>query len=174
MKVEDTVNRPGNALHQTEALKQLQRAFESTNQDRAVKYCKEALEEDPTCMLAYYHMGLIYAAKMQWAEAVDSLNHALEIKPDDPSLYFNLGTICLNAGWFDDAEKYFLRAREIDPVCEGAHYYLATVHYRRGELEKAQALATRALTLRRTECTIKREHFESLLKQIESKLTVTV
>jgi tetratricopeptide (TPR) repeat protein len=155
---------------QEKALELLQQAFRSTNQDRAVKYCRQAIELDPEQKLAHYHMGLIYAAKMRWPEAANCLSQALEVDPADPSLSFNLGTICINAGWLDQAETCFLRAKELDPVCEGAHYYLATVYLRKGQLQKALNLATLALRLRPTECTIKKENFVELIAQIEAEI----
>jgi tetratricopeptide (TPR) repeat protein len=156
--------------NQEKALELLQLAFRSTNQDRAVKYCRQALELDPEQKLAHYHTGLIYAAKMRWPEAAECLSRALEIDPADPSLSFNLGTICINAGWLDQAETCFLRAKELDPVCEGAHYYLAIVYLRKGQLQKALNLATLALRLRPTECTIKKENFVELIAQIEAEI----
>ena len=152
------------------AMEFVQQGCNSTNQDRAVKYFKQALEAWPECKLAYYHIGLIYAGKCRFLEAFEYYSKALQLDPEDPSLSFNLGLLCLNAGWLDKAETYYLKAKELDPVCEGAHFYLATIHFRKGDSKEALNLAKRALQLRPTECTIKKDDFLKLIDEIEATL----
>lgn len=161
---------PTEPVHQ-QAMEYVQQGCNSTNQDRAVKYFKQALETWPECKLAHYHIGLIYAGKSRFDEAFEYYTKALQIDPDDPSLSFNLGLLCLNAGWLDKAEIHYLKAKELDPVCEGAHFYLATIHFKKGDNEEALKLAKRALQLRPTECTIKKEDFLKLIDEIEATST---
>jgi tetratricopeptide (TPR) repeat protein len=154
--------------YRAEAAALLSKAQLTTNQDRAIRLCEDALGLDPDNRAVLYQKALLLSARQRWADALAAYENAIARSQEDPSLYYNAGLVSLNAGWLDRAEAYFLQAKALDPFCEGAHYQLASLYLRTGNLDTAAELAETALRLRPTECTIDVTDFLALIDEIEA------
>jgi tetratricopeptide (TPR) repeat protein len=154
--------------YQAEATALLSKAQLTTNQDRAIRLCEDALGLDPDNRAILYQKALLLTARQRWGDALAAYEDAIARSHEDPSLYYNAGLVSLNAGWLERAEAYFLQAKALDPFCEGAHYQLASLYFRMGNLDTAADLAETALRLRPTECTIDVTDFLVLIDEIEA------
>lgn len=69
--------------------------------------------------------------------AAEDYLEATKLAPDFLEAYYNLALLKMDAGEWDDALKHFARAHEIAPGRTEALGYVAEIHFRRGDYEKA-------------------------------------
>jgi tetratricopeptide (TPR) repeat protein len=65
---------------------------------------------------AHYQLGLIYASRRQYSEAIDRFTKAAAIDPRDPSPRYELGRIALFQQRYQEAFDHFYVAAELDPT----------------------------------------------------------
>jgi Tfp pilus assembly protein PilF len=99
----------------------------------------EALKLDPYLTDAHNNLGALYAetgrpslAEEQYLEALKDASY-----PTPQKVYLNLGTLYASQGRDDEAVPMLRRAVEIDPAYYRAHYELASVLDRLGNLDEA-------------------------------------
>ncbi len=54
-------------------------------------------------------LASVYAAEMNWDDAVSAMQRMLKIFPEDPAGQYNLGAIHANQGAFDEAKSWWLK-----------------------------------------------------------------
>ena len=79
-----------------------------------------------------------YLARMLWFakredEAIDWLNHALAVDPNDYQLYWRMGTFLDSRGDNEAAIDAYERVTEINPQWASGHSYLAWAHWDAGD-----------------------------------------
>ena len=92
-------------------------------------------------------MGVAYANKTQYLDAIESYRKALAAKPDYAPADFYLGEVYAAMNKPDLAIKSYLDAIEVAPNYVQAHYRLAMVYMRIEELKKARASFQRVIEL---------------------------
>ncbi len=103
---------------------------------RAEVELKRAIElnaADPDSVLGplpHYCLGLIYAARGEFDEALEAYNAALELDADLPFVHNELGKVYKKQGRLEEAEASLRRAIELKEDLAGAHYDLMTVYMR--------------------------------------------
>jgi len=117
--------------------------------DKAIEQFRRASENllfnEPEVSLT--GMGVAYANKTQYLDAIESYRKALVAKPDYAPAHFYLGEVYAAMNKPDLAIKSYLDAIEAAPNYVQAHYRLAMVYMRIEELKKARASFQRVIEL---------------------------
>jgi type IV pilus assembly protein PilF len=82
---------------------------------RAIRYCKEALEVDPSFGTAYENLGLAYEAAGDGEQAREAYHQAISCEPDSPNAYFLLGQFLRRRGRASEAVVMLEKAFDADP-----------------------------------------------------------
>ncbi len=100
---------------------------------------RKALEFDPYMTDARNNLGVLYSMKGRSSEAEKEFNLALEdpAYPTPEKVHLNLAILRLDQGRDSEAETHLRRGLEINPKFSRAHYELATLLERTGNLEEA-------------------------------------
>lgn len=84
---------PGNENIEASLLNAYIRSGQS---DRAEKAYRDAISNDPGNKLYHYNLGSLLLEKEQFAEAIQHLEHAIEIDADYANAYYNMGVAYVN------------------------------------------------------------------------------
>jgi type IV pilus assembly protein PilF len=108
--------------------------------DRATASFKEALDLDPRngSVLHNYAWYLCRLGKYAEADAMFERAAALPQTMSTSKTLLARGVCQINAGLFPEAERSLVKSYELDPASPATAYNLASVLYRRGELERAR------------------------------------
>src|SRR2546426_3314485 len=68
-------------------------AYEDKRYDEALGYLREAVEQEPKNVEAWYYMGLVYIAQQRMPQAAEALERARSLAPNDFSVRFLLGVV---------------------------------------------------------------------------------
>jgi len=79
---------------------------------------REALQLDPTEVLAYVNLGNLYDQEGEKADAEKAYQKALSLEPADPWAHYNLGLLFSEQGKLTEAEHEFKKAHDLDPADE--------------------------------------------------------
>jgi tetratricopeptide (TPR) repeat protein len=85
---------------------------------------------------------MAYLAKFEaegrrFKKAIEYLNKAIELDPENSDYYFDLGNFNREAGKYDEAEKAWLKATELTPDYFLGYAYLAGLYDEQDKLDKA-------------------------------------
>ena len=84
--------------------------------DKAIEYYKKCIEKIPTWQYGYYKLGYLYSqVKMEYETALDYINKALELNPNDNSSIFNKAYILSELEKYEEAIKYYKEYLETYP-----------------------------------------------------------
>jgi tetratricopeptide (TPR) repeat protein len=110
---------------------------------------QQAVKLSPTDAFSYSNLGIVYYQLNQYENAIDALNSAKALDPNDAKTRNYLGCAESQKGWQEVAEKEFRKAIEIDPNFGDAHFNLALVYAtsKPPSLELARREYNRALEL---------------------------
>lgn len=108
------------------------------NAGAAVEYRKE-LEHNPNDYESNLWLGLLRTESNQLDEALEYLERAGRLRPDDPAVAYGLGRVHLAAGRLEPARKAFEQLVAAAPSYQQGHVLLATVYYRLNLREKGDA-----------------------------------
>ncbi len=122
-------------------------AYQSGDNEQAVKYYKRALEINPEYTQAHYNLGNAFLAQGKYALAREEYMRAITINPDFIPAYLNLGKIYLDSGQYEAARKVFEKAIKKNPRTANAYVGLGLVFHSRHLYQKARALYERALKI---------------------------
>jgi Flp pilus assembly protein TadD len=76
----------------------------------------EALQLDPTEVLAHINLGNLYDQEGKKTEAEQAYRKALSLDPDDAWAHYNLGLLLSEKGKRLEAENEFKKAHELEPA----------------------------------------------------------
>lgn len=76
----------------------------------------EALQLDPTEVLAHINLGNLYDQEGKKTEAEQAYRKALSLAPDDAWAHYNLGLLLSEKGKRLEAENEFKKAHELEPA----------------------------------------------------------
>lgn len=120
----------------------------------AIKWCKKAIDQDPSAPEAYNARGEALDASGMWEEALESFDRALERDPEFVEAMLNKAEILADRS--ETCEQAILLCTRTEELCRSDDdgYLLAEVHYIRGNalqglfrFEEAEAEYDRALEL---------------------------
>lgn len=144
--------------------------------DDAIEAGKKATEIDPGHAPAWYWLGVSYAKKQQWDEAITALEKVLRLNPSPAqrrSSYDYLGLAYSRKGRYGEAIPAFKQAIELfadDPQYQGVLYHsLGFAYAETGDFDQAIQAYRRALTLKikDEEVTVRELRRASLMKYLQ-------
>jgi tetratricopeptide (TPR) repeat protein len=115
--------------------------------DRAESLLKEILKQDPKDAIALNYIGYLLADRgIRLQEAVDYVQQALVLDPNNGAYLDSLGWAFFKMNDLQQAEKYLLQAVELERKDPVIHDHLGDLYFKIGNLEKAQEFWKRSLT----------------------------
>lgn len=110
---------------------------------------KRSLALDPKAVPALAYLGVTYAERGEYQNAVSFYEQAIALNSKLAALYYLLADTMLKSPDADTtrAEKYFRRAVEIDPNLAGAYLAWARLYVRANRYDEAAPLLERAVAL---------------------------
>ena len=98
----------------------------------------KALSLDKSNAYAYRILGLVYATQKKFDLAINKLNRAIELNPNDARSLSQLGQVLIWAGRVDDAINALETTYRYDPnMLHGDFMFLGIGYYLNGQYEKA-------------------------------------
>jgi len=100
-----------------------------TSEDLATKIAayEELVQEDPANPRYLTALGSLYVRQRDWSKAAESLQKALELKPEDNQIRQELGIILWHLGRQEEGLKYLDEAIQKDPKSAVAYFYLGMI-----------------------------------------------
>jgi tetratricopeptide (TPR) repeat protein len=143
-------------LFQDEALVRARLLAESGNARQAIAFLDAHVLREPSAS-AFALKAQLEAASGALPRAVASLDRALELAPDQTALRVTRGAMLFELRRYEDARVDLERAIRERPSSGLAHYYLGALQRSTGDLEAAQASASKAVELMPAETEISME-----------------
>jgi|CXWL01.1.fsa_nt_gi Tfp pilus assembly protein PilF len=104
--------------------------------DAAIDRYTRAIEATPTSE-GYYHLGHAYIARGDRDRAVEMLEHAIRLAPENPVLYRDVGLLAVDNGQDELAEQFWMEALTLGPDDAYLHDLLASLYQRRRDFKRA-------------------------------------
>lgn len=117
------------------------------NLQDAVRYYREALENDIGLYMANSRLAGIAETNMNWPVAIKERRAAVSANPDDPSLLLDLGKTLAGAGDWTGAEQTLKQAMDANPRDSRVPYFLGIVLQQLNKKEEARASFDRFVAL---------------------------
>lgn len=115
--------------------------------DEAIASYNKALAINPEFGLAYFGLGIVYAARGMDAEAFEAYNRATELSLESGEVYTNIGALRMQRGETDLAIAAYQKAIEVEPMFSVSHYNLAVALSSVGRFDEAISAYERAIDL---------------------------
>jgi tetratricopeptide (TPR) repeat protein len=134
-------------------------AEDAGNYDQAVATLTQAAQVDPNQPIIWARLGKSYmdagakttgdAAKNDYAQAANSYEKAIALKPNDGGYHNNLGQAYLKLSRTDDAIKEYNTVAQLDPANAAMYFYnLGAVLTNSGKVEEANQAFDKALAIK--------------------------
>jgi tetratricopeptide (TPR) repeat protein len=108
--------------------------------DRALETLNTWIEFDPDAGRPYYLRGLLNFELGNAEIAVEDLQMAVELNPNDSRAMYNLATYYYQNKRFVEAERYIRRALSLEPANRDFQYLLALVLKEQGKNEASRQI----------------------------------
>jgi 4-amino-4-deoxy-L-arabinose transferase-like glycosyltransferase len=115
--------------------------------DKAEEHYSQALRDNPDDFLSLINLGNHAARRQDWLSALEWYKKAEAIEPDLDGIHGNLGGAYVALDRLDEAEVHFTKALELNPKNIPAHYNMAILLAKKGELDKSLELIQKVLEL---------------------------
>lgn len=112
----------------------------------AEEICRSLLSQYPDLGEAWHLLGVLAQDQNQTSHAVNCLERAIAVDPQEPKHYNNLGVILHSVGQYAEAESYLRKALEIRPMFHDARCNLGLVCYHLNHLTRAAQCFTEILS----------------------------
>jgi Flp pilus assembly protein TadD len=109
---------------------------------------RTTVDRNPDCWTGHYNLGVDFAKRGQFDEAIKHLQRVVELKPDDAKAQNNLGAALAGRGRFDEAIDHCQKALELDPDDAEAYNNLADALVGCGKIDEAIGQYRHSLELR--------------------------
>lgn len=102
--------------------------FELRRDDEAIALYSEAIAQNPNVWDAQYYVGRIHLENGRYAHAVEPLDNARKLKPDDADTLSSLGLALSKSGRSTDAITYLTRITALKRYIKEDFYYLGEAY----------------------------------------------
>lgn len=107
----------------------------------ALAAAREAVEVNPADARAHHLLALAQRAEGDTAAALETIDHAISLAPDDSTLHFQRAGFLIGDRRIDEAGQALARTLELDPNSFNAYVAQAELAVGRGDLEEAERVA---------------------------------
>ena len=117
----------------------------------ARKAFERELQQNPNDFVSNLHMGVLLQKDQDYAGALRYLQHALQMRPDDPGVRFEIASIELVQGHLQEATRDLEALVRDSPGLTEAHWALATIYLRgkrTADAKREREIAGRLKSLR--------------------------
>ena len=104
---------------------------------KTLELLKKVLTRDPVNVRALYTSGIVNLYLGYTEEAIQFLNEALHVDPDDAYTSYFLGQAHLQAGNYELAQQHLIRTLELNSALRSAYWAASTASRRLGDIERA-------------------------------------
>lgn len=109
---------------------------------------REILKQTPGNPIALNNLGYFLLERNErFTEALDLIQKAIAVEPDNPSYLDSLGWAYFKLGKYAEAEKYLLDAARLDTESATIQEHIGDVYQKQGKMPAAKAAWEKALTL---------------------------
>ena len=126
-------------------------ALQRGNTDHAITLYTEALDDkslpNDRRATVLNDRGVAYSRRLNYKEAIDDFNRAIQLYPEYPAVYNNRGNVLLGLGAVREAIKDFDRALLLAPGYAAAYSNRAGAYMKLGQVDQAIAGYTKAIQL---------------------------
>lgn len=122
-------------------------ALDAKDVSCALQLCAERVAQEPECVEAYRHLGVLHASSGARVAAVSAARRACQLAPEDPKCWCALGQVHALLGEFGDAARCFAEAVEVDAGYADGWHNLGTMMKQLGHREAALAALKNALLI---------------------------
>ncbi len=131
-----------------QTLKKADQHYRQGHRLRAVWNYRKVLRMEPGNVAGLVNLGLIYSTmKGKSHLALEMLNKALVLDPDNPTILFNLATLTAQCGSLNNAEQLLERVEKLKPDYPDLHYNKAHLLARAEKYDEAWNEVERELAL---------------------------
>lgn len=102
--------------------------YELRREDEALILYRETIARNPAIWEAQYYVGRIHLENGRYAEAVEPLDKAFKLKPEDPNTISSLGIALSKSGRSTDAITYLARITALKRYIKEDFYYLGEAY----------------------------------------------
>ncbi|HYV82481.1 MAG TPA: tetratricopeptide repeat protein [Pyrinomonadaceae bacterium] len=102
--------------------------YELRRDDEALKLYQDAIAQNPAIWDAQYYLGRIHLENGRYAEAVEPLESARKLKPDDTNTISSLGVALSKSGRSAEAIAYLTRIVALKRYIKEDFYYLGEAY----------------------------------------------
>ncbi len=125
-------------IHLRKHLSDAQQFFENKDYSEAEELYLAVAAEDPTCVLAYNRLGLIYLDRENGLlDAEEAFYQALKYEPANGYLIDNIGQVAFHKGHYNEAIKFYEQALAIDAAITVRHSHLGLAYLSLRQYAKA-------------------------------------
>ena len=124
---------------QGERLARAKEAVEGGEVEKAIGIYLDVIRENPANIKARNNLGVLYDEMGSHELALEQLEAARELDPENQEILTNLGAVLGAMGQYDEAERELRRALRLDPENVDIHANLGILHFRRGLYGEAEA-----------------------------------
>ena len=144
--------------------------------DGAILLLKGVLDKNPKDSNALYLIGMSYARKQMYPEAIDALTQVTQLSPKFPPAYFELAVCYQQQKDFEKALEYYQKTLDLDPNNPDAAYNSGLILFGLNRIDEALASFEKALSLRPDDpaylemagrCYINQANFEKAIEYLE-------
>jgi tetratricopeptide (TPR) repeat protein len=125
--------------------------YELDRDDEALKLYKEAIAQNSAVWGTQYYVGRIHLENGRYAQAVEALDNALKLKPDDTETISGLGVALSKAGRSAEAITYLTRVTALKRYIKEDFYYLGEAYANDQQWSKAAQAFKEGADLRGTD-----------------------
>jgi TolB-like protein len=107
-------------------------------------HARQALALDPGMAEPWAALGALYGRRRRFVEALDAIDHALQLEPDDVTANFWNGTILCQTGYMARCDAALDRVLQIDPMMPNALSWRGRRYVEAGQLELGEKMLQRS------------------------------
>ncbi len=133
----------------------------------ALNMVREVLRINPVYVEGLMSLGKIYLTQNKILDVLETYQKIIELDPYNSDVYYNLGIVYYYQKDYDNAIKFFERAIELSDHLD-SRLYLAYIHEKRGDIEKAVEFLQTRIRKRRNS---KDEYAEEARKHLYQIMT---
>ena len=122
--------------------------YELRRDDEALKLYQDAIAQNPAVWETQYYVGRIHLENGRYAQAVEPLENARKLKPDDPDTISSLGVALSKSGRSAEAITYLTRITALKRYIKEDFYYLGEAYANDSQWLKAAEVFKEGADLR--------------------------